>query len=262
MRSRTSTLRAGWLITAIPLQSYGQFGTVWLPLQHIAMLPFVWIDALWRSGIAGSIPSMVAYVVGTLGIFRLVRARASALAAYFAAAIYALNPNLLYMQTTAMNEPIFLAFFIWTLVYLDEFLRATSASDGSARCNAGADEAAARAGSVRNHPGWRGLYALRRLVCRANRGCRDSVYLRALVAADVQMSAHRSVDGEIADRSAGAECAGSGVLVCLHLLRLRIRARFPEWPLLGQSHRAAYDGSGRAPLSRVNMICSPPRSTF
>jgi hypothetical protein len=29
----------------------------------------------------------------------------------------------LYLQTTAMNEPIFLAFFVWTLVYLDEFLR-------------------------------------------------------------------------------------------------------------------------------------------
>ncbi len=109
-----------------PLESYGQLGTVWLPLQHIAMLPLVWIDALWRSGIAGSIPSMVAYIVGTLGIYRLVRARASTLAAYFAAGIYALNPNLLYMQTTAMNEPIFLAFFIWTLVYLDEFLRGTS----------------------------------------------------------------------------------------------------------------------------------------
>ena len=50
-----------------PLQSYGQLGTVWLPLQHVAMLPFVWIDALWRSGIAGAIPSMVAYIVGTLG---------------------------------------------------------------------------------------------------------------------------------------------------------------------------------------------------
>jgi len=109
-----------------PLESYGQLGTVWLPLQHIAMLPFVWIEALWRSGIAGSIPSMAAYIVGTLGIFRLVRGRASSLAAYFAAAIYALNPNLLYLQSTAMNEPIFLAFFIWTLVYLDEFLRATS----------------------------------------------------------------------------------------------------------------------------------------
>ena len=109
-----------------PLQSYGQLGTVWLPLQHIAMLPFVWIDPLWRSGIAGSIPSMVAYIVGTLEIFRLVRARASVWGAYFAAAIYALNPNLLYMQTTAMNEPIFLAFFIWAVVYLDEFLRGTS----------------------------------------------------------------------------------------------------------------------------------------
>ncbi len=109
-----------------PLESYGQLGTVWLPLQHIAMLPFVWIDALWRSGIAGSIPSMVAYILGTLGIFRLAKARAPKFAAYFAAAIYALNPNLLYLQTTAMNEPIFLAFFIWTAVYLDDFLRATS----------------------------------------------------------------------------------------------------------------------------------------
>ena len=108
-----------------PAESYGQLGTVWLPLQHIAMLPFVWVNALWQSGIAGAIPGMLAYVLGTLGIFRLVKARAGQLAAYLAAAIYALNPNLLYMQTTAMNEPIFLAFFIWSLVYLDEFARAT-----------------------------------------------------------------------------------------------------------------------------------------
>src|SRR5208337_4659489 len=106
-----------------PLLSLSELGTVWLPLQHIAMLPFVWIDALWRSGIAGAIPGMVAYVLGTLGIFRLVSGRAPRVAAYFAAAIYALNPNLLYLQTTAMNEPIFLAFFIWALVYLDEFWR-------------------------------------------------------------------------------------------------------------------------------------------
>ena len=109
-----------------PIEAYGQLGTVWLPLQHIAMLPFVWIDTLWRSGIAGAIPGMLAFVLGTLGVFRLVSARAGAGAGYLAAAIYALNPNLLYMQTTAMNEPIFLAFFIWSLVYLDEFLRATS----------------------------------------------------------------------------------------------------------------------------------------
>lgn len=106
-----------------PAESYGQLGTVWLPLQHIAMLPFVWVDRLWQSGIAGAIPGMLAFVLGTLGIFRLVNARAGQSAAYLAAAIYALNPNLLYMQTTAMNEPIFLAFFIWSVVYLDEFFR-------------------------------------------------------------------------------------------------------------------------------------------
>lgn len=114
-----------------PLESYGQLGTVWLPLQHIAMLPFVWVDTLWRSGIAGAIPGMVAFVLGALGIFRLVSARAGAMAGYAAAAVYALNPNLLYLQATAMNEPIFLAFFIWSLVYLDEFLRGTSLPDAS-----------------------------------------------------------------------------------------------------------------------------------
>src|SRR5271154_7244749 len=106
-----------------PWESFGQLGTVWLPLQHMAMLPFVWDDSLWRNGIAGAIPSMLAYVLGALGIFRLVKGRAPKIVAYIATGIYAFNPNLLYMQSTAMNEPIFLALFIWTLVYLDDFLR-------------------------------------------------------------------------------------------------------------------------------------------
>ncbi len=110
------------------LSSFFQLGTVWLPLPHILMLPFVWNKTLWMSGIAGSIASMGAYVLGALGIFRLVSARASQTAAYIAAAIYALNPNLLYMQTTAMNEPIYLAFFIWAIVYFDEWLSGLSAN--------------------------------------------------------------------------------------------------------------------------------------
>ncbi|HWS96912.1 MAG TPA: hypothetical protein VN620_10630, partial [Candidatus Methylomirabilis sp.] len=79
------------------LSSFFQLGTVWLPLPHILMLPFVWNQTLWVSGVAGSIASMVAYVMGSLGIYRLVRARAPEAAAYLAAATYALNPNLLYM---------------------------------------------------------------------------------------------------------------------------------------------------------------------
>jgi hypothetical protein len=122
------------------LSSFFQLGTVWLPLQHVAMLPFVWNNVLWQSGIAGSIPSMIAYVLGGLGIFRLVNGltpavpktgtdkggvpRSNLLPACIATAIYALNPNLLYLQSTAMNESVFLAFFIWSLVYLEELLNA------------------------------------------------------------------------------------------------------------------------------------------
>jgi len=114
-----------------PIESLAELGTVWLPLQHIAMVPFVWNDVLWHTGIAGAVPGMVAFVLGTLGIFRLVNGRASRVSSYVAAAIYALNPNLLYMQTTAMNEPILMAFFIWALVYLDDFLRACFPSASS-----------------------------------------------------------------------------------------------------------------------------------
>ena len=119
------------------LSSFFQLGTVWLPLQHVAMLPFVWNSRLWQTGVAGSIPGMIAYVLGGLGVFRLANGiipilsqnrgkdgapASNPLPAFVATAIYALNPNLLYMQVTAMNEPIFLAFFIWSLVYLQDLL--------------------------------------------------------------------------------------------------------------------------------------------
>src|SRR5437588_4119026 len=50
-----------------------QLGTVWLPLPHLAMIPFLVSDRLWRTGVGGSIPSMTAYVFGAVGILRLVR---------------------------------------------------------------------------------------------------------------------------------------------------------------------------------------------
>src|SRR5579864_932957 len=100
-----------------------EFGTVWLPLPHLVDIPFVGNDWMWRSGVGASIPSMIAYVVGVLGIFRLVRGFASRPAAWLAALIYALNPNLLYMQATAMTETLYLAFFIWAIVHFSEFVR-------------------------------------------------------------------------------------------------------------------------------------------
>ena len=109
----------------------GQLGTVWLPLPHLVMLPFVANDWLWRSGVAGAIPSMIAFVLGTLGIFRLASeaalglklpAQVSRASGWLAVAVYGGNPNLLYLQTTANNEPLYLALFIWSMVWLQRFL--------------------------------------------------------------------------------------------------------------------------------------------
>src|SRR5882762_629960 len=50
-----------------------QLGTVWLPFPHLLMIPFLISDSLWQRGVGGSLPSMIAYVFGVVGIFRLVR---------------------------------------------------------------------------------------------------------------------------------------------------------------------------------------------
>ena len=109
-----------------------QLGTVWLPLPHLLILPFIVSQRLWQTGAGGSIPSMAAYVFGMLGIFRLVRTvfarsrpvdEAAKLAAWLAAILYAANPNLIYLQATAMGESLYLAFFIWALVYFADYAR-------------------------------------------------------------------------------------------------------------------------------------------
>jgi hypothetical protein len=115
-----------------------QLGTVWLPLPHLLMVPFLLSNSAWQTGVAGAIPSMVAYVLGTVGVFRLVRGAlghdavpspAARISAWFAAVIYAGNPNLLYLQTTAMTEPLYLALFVWSLVHFAEWARATDATN-------------------------------------------------------------------------------------------------------------------------------------
>src|SRR3954453_14068312 len=115
-----------------------QLGTVWLPLPHILMMPFLISDAAWSSGVGGSIPSLAAYVFSVVGIFRLVRGVLSfqsapklteRIAAWVATIIFAANPNLLYLQTAALTEPLYLAFFIWTVVYFSEFVQGEKASE-------------------------------------------------------------------------------------------------------------------------------------
>ncbi len=107
-----------------------QLGTVWLPLQHILTIPFIVSDAGWSSGIGGAIPSMVAFIFGIAGMFRLVRSGLAwigaqdgpaRVSAWLAAGIFAANPNLVYLQTTALNEPLSLALLIWATAFFTDF---------------------------------------------------------------------------------------------------------------------------------------------
>ena len=83
----------------------GQLGGVWLPLPHILMLPLIWNNWAYYSGFAGSVVMMVCYVVCTLFIYKFTwRLTGRHIAAAAAAAVFALNPNILYMQSTPMTE--------------------------------------------------------------------------------------------------------------------------------------------------------------
>lgn len=113
-----------------------QLGTVWLPLPHLLMIPFLISKAAWQSGAGGSVPSLIAYVLVVVGVFRLVRGALSfpdepdsesRMAAWLAAAVVGANPNLIYLQTIAMTEPLYLGLFIWAVVHLEEFAQALAA---------------------------------------------------------------------------------------------------------------------------------------
>jgi hypothetical protein len=100
---------------------FSELGSVWLPLPHILMLPFVQVYSWWANGIAGIIPSALAYLVGCIGLYRLARVWLAPAPAIVALAFFALNPNLLYLQTTAMTEPLFLCEMVWLALLMAEF---------------------------------------------------------------------------------------------------------------------------------------------
>jgi hypothetical protein len=132
-----------------------QLGTVWLPLPHVLMLPLVWQDGAWMSGTAGSLGSMAGYVAATVGVYRLLSLCGSRSGAWLAALAFAGNPNLLYMQATAMSEAVYLAAMVWAAAWFVEFwlltrhLRFAAAGGPLTRC-AGALAAA----MLTRYDGW------------------------------------------------------------------------------------------------------------
>ena len=83
-----------------------QIGAVWLPLPHLLNMLPVQVDSLYRSGGFAIALSLIANVVATASIAGTVQLlTASRAGATLAAALYAANPNVLYLQSTPMTEP-------------------------------------------------------------------------------------------------------------------------------------------------------------
>jgi hypothetical protein len=99
-RRIADSLTPGWV----------QVGAVWLPLPHlVSLLPVQW-DFFYRTGAFGVGLSVACFTATIFAIARLLadltRSRVATLAGALAVG---LNPNLLYLQSTPMTEPLLLA---------------------------------------------------------------------------------------------------------------------------------------------------------
>jgi hypothetical protein len=97
--------------------SWEQIGAVWLPLPHLLNALPVQIDWMYRTGASAIAVSIACYAITTASLSQLIRTvTGSATGAILAAGLFALNPNVLYLQSTPMTEP--LLFALSTLVVL------------------------------------------------------------------------------------------------------------------------------------------------
>ncbi len=96
-----------------------QIGAVWLPLPHVLNALPVQIDAFYRTGASAVAISVASFAVACACIAWLVAGLTeSRLPAVAATLVFALNPNVLYLQATPMTEPLLLALILLSVALL------------------------------------------------------------------------------------------------------------------------------------------------
>lgn len=89
---------------------FAQLGSVWLPLPHILMVPTIWSDFMWHSGLSGSLISMISFIATGVLIYKfLEKLGVGILGRLIGVLVFATNINILYLQSTAMTELLLLA---------------------------------------------------------------------------------------------------------------------------------------------------------
>ncbi len=108
---------------------YEELGIPWLPLTHVLMLPLVIYDRLWRSGLAGAIPSAVCFTAAAIFLFAATRRVLGPASAWCAMALFVLNPNALYVQSIPMMEAVFFLGLMGILFFTTRYHETQSIGD-------------------------------------------------------------------------------------------------------------------------------------
>ncbi len=91
-----------------------QLGSVWLPLPHLLMVPTIWNDFMWHSGLSGALQSMISFVVTGMLVYKfLEKVGVTMLGRIVGIFVFAANLNILYMQSIAMTEMLLVATMIF-----------------------------------------------------------------------------------------------------------------------------------------------------
>lgn len=94
-----------------------QLGGIWPPLPQLAMVPFVWNDTMYYSGIAGAVPSAICYVVSSAFLYKLIARLTLDPVAGLIGVLAFSGPNVLYLQSVPMSELPFTACFLGTVYF-------------------------------------------------------------------------------------------------------------------------------------------------
>src|SRR5258708_12935713 len=87
-----------------------QIGAVWLPLPHLLNALPVQVDLFYRTGASAVAISVASFAIAAGAIAWIVFALTESIAVSLAATtVFALNPNVIYLQSTPMTEPLLLA---------------------------------------------------------------------------------------------------------------------------------------------------------
>jgi hypothetical protein len=127
---------------------YSQIGAVWLPLPHLLNLLPVQIDWFYRTGASAVAISVLSFAVACYAIATIVlRVSGSRPAAALAVAAFALDPNVLYLQSTPMTEPLLFGLVLLSIALVYDWVELTPLAPAESHPSRAATRARAKAGA-------------------------------------------------------------------------------------------------------------------